>query len=277
MIPVIYLSYDEERAPLLFGDQMMINTIFKSHKEFKKFIGLNGEIHEGAIITMSLYHNEKYMDKLNKYISNLDWVLIIFTGNELNSDAYRELKHPNMKIWLQTPKENDEADRYLPFGYPSNIEYKEEKKKYDWFFAGQVTHKARIDCMNQLKKLPNGKLLETNGFNKGYPYEEYIKYMVESKIIPCPAGPATPDTYRVYEALEVGSLPIVDNDWYWKKVFGFNPFPFVENWKHFSKHYYYELSQFDEKIKLIKHWWKSYKKSLYYNLIDDVNELRSNL
>lgn len=273
-IPVAYVSYNIAREPLLFGDQVMMKDIFDNHNEFEITKGLNSRL-EGAIVSMALFQNELYIENLNADIAKLKWVIIILTANEFGSEAYKKIKHPNMKIWLQTPKQSDQADRFLPLGYPTQITRKAYDKKYDWYFAGQVTNPHRVACVKVLEKIPNGRLLKTPGFGLGYEFGEYIKYMGESKIAPCPSGPATPDTYRVYEALESGCIPIVDSPWYWEKVLQTLELPMLNDWSELPRLMKFELDKWHVVSEDISNWWKNFKGDIYTNLINDIKELRS--
>jgi len=272
MIDVIYESYNIARQPILFGDQVMLRTLFFNTPAFKShvsFMGLNSKV-KGAIVNLSLFHNEEYIDLLNADLRRLDWVLLVLTSNEFGSDAYKQIKHPNMKIWLQTPKKSDKADLFLPIGFPTEIFPIEAEKKHMWMFAGQVTNDVRRECVKVLKKMPTkGLIIETQGFNQGLPHEDYLRAMAESEYIICPSGPATPDTYRVYEALELERTPIVDSPWYWNKVFGKNPLPKVEKWNELP-----DLVLSDKIHAEVRDWWKQYKLKLDKHLSDDIAELR---
>lgn len=273
MIPVCYQSYNVARQPLLFGDQVMMKDIFDSHAEFYITTGINNRF-DGAVVTMPLHQNELYIDNLNADLSKLKWVLLILTANEFGSDAYKDIKHPNMKIWLQTPKQSDEADRFLPLGYPTEIKPKRVKKKYQWFFSGQITNPVREQCVEVLRELKDGKLIETAGFWQGVEHSEYIKLMAQSRVIPCPSGPATPDTFRLYEALELGCIPIVDSSWYWYKLFGMPPFPILENWNNLP--IVMSTIQNNERFaKTIFDWWGNFKDELIKNLFADIKELEN--
>lgn len=276
MIPVIYESYNIARSPMLFGDQVMLKHILDQYEDFETVIGFNSSF-DGGIINISLHHNEQYIDNLNADISSYKWVLIILTSNEYASDAYKKIKHLNMKIWLQTPKAEDKADRFLPLGFPSIIKPRYVNKKYDWFFSGQINHVKRIELYKQLQKMQNGKLLKTEGFNQGYDYGEYLKLMAQSRIIPCPSGPETPDTYRLYEALELGCIPVVDNEWYWKKIFGDFPFKAVENWSELPAIIEEELKDYYLKAQDIANWWGDQKTLIEDNLFNDIEELKANV
>lgn len=53
--------------------------------------------------------------------------------------------------------------------------------------------------------------------------EEYKQILRDSIFVPCPRGNNSADTFRLYEALEVGAIPILDQDDYWNNMFGDNP------------------------------------------------------
>jgi hypothetical protein len=274
MINVLWKSYDPKRPPRLFGDQVMLDEIFvtNSHEFNYK------EDNDGAIVCFSAVNNEQHIDKLNTDLAKLKWVLLIMTANENGNQIYKKIKHPNMKLWLQTPSPDDIADRFIGLGYPTVINKAATEEQYDWFFSGQVTHKRREECVEVLKKLPYGKLNCTEGFNQGYDYPEYISHMAKAKFIPCPAGAVTPDTFRVYEALEVGSIPILDDDGtgYWDKIFGKDhPLPVMRNWSNLEKSMDHLLNVWELAYLPIRDWWSGYKKEVHDNLIADVKELRS--
>lgn len=273
MIPMMYVSYNVARDPMLFGDQVMMRDLLEPHVE--EIVGFNSN-QEGAIVTMPLHQNQDYIDNLNADIRHLKWVIVILTANEFGSDAYKEIKHPNKKIYLTTPKQDDVADRFLPLGYPSIIKKPIVEKKYDWCFMGQVTNDTRRECVKELKKLPNGYLLETEGFSQGLPYDEYIEVMAQSKVVICPSGPATPDTYRVYEALQLGCIPIVDNGWYWHKIFDAPPITVVDNWEELPS---LVQTEFDYLYRstVVGKWWMHQKANILGNIFYDIQELRANI
>ena len=82
--------------------------------------------------------------------------------------------------------------------------------------------------------------------------------------IPCPNGFFHPETYRVYEALECGCIPIVENAYkYYDRLFPGNPFlkidkwldakPIVQGWSN---------EQIEKKRTECKIWWKEKKNSI---------------
>lgn len=304
MIPVIWQSYNPERSARLFGDQIMFNDLFKFNGEyeiqpsFKEYDGFNDFYNSakiiqsgslGAIVMMALEDNKDYIDQLNKDISNLSWCLVILTQNEYGSKAYQDIRHPNMKLWLQTPAQDDVADKFIPLGYPSIVKDHmnafPDERKYDWFFSGQISHQRRKECAKAVEGMPNGIFIGTEGFNEGLDYYDYINYMINSKIVICPAGPETPDTFRVYEALEAGCIPIIDiqdghgkyRKDFWIKIFGEDfPIAQVNVWDSIDDVIEMELNNYSYRSGQINMWWRKYKRQLSDNIFDTVHELGKN-
>ena len=290
MISIIWKSYNKERSARLFGDQIMIDDFcnelgFKQLDDFSQL-----EDGEGAIVTLPLEDNKYRIDQLNTDISKLPWVLVILTQNEYAAQQYREIKHPNMKLWLQSCGKDDIADKFLGFGYPAIVEnyYKPSPTGRDnkWFFSGQITHMRRKQAAEVLKNRTDGLFIGTAGFNDGLEYPEYIAAMARSKLVICPAGPETPDTFRLYEALESGCIPIVDmqdgrgNDRkdYWYKVFGKGfPLAMVDSWYSIDDVMNLELLNYDTRKVEINKWWINYKISFKEELLSTVIKLKEHV
>lgn len=275
MISVIYESYNIARSPLLFGDQIMMRAIYEKNG-FDIIVGKRENL-EGAIFNISLYHNEEYIDQLNADISKLKWVILVLTSNEFGSDYYKKIKHPNKKIWLQTPKRSDEADKFLPIGCPGNLNQSVDTKEYDWVFMGQVTNDTRVACVEQLEKMNNGKLIKTQGFSQGLVHEDYVNEMAKAKFAICPSGPATPDTFRVYEALELGLIPIVDTMWYWEKLGLSHIVNIVDEWSELPKIFPALFANYDVLKKSTIQKWQEYKDDLEQDLLFDIKNLRNRI
>ena len=98
--------------------------------------------------------------------------------------------------------------------------------------------------------------------------EEYISLMLNSKFVPCPRGQNV-ETYRFYEALDCGSIPIFvhspDNE-SWLKLFnGQMPFLKLDSWMHAAalmQHFQTNKEQLEEYRKSILISWTRYKMGL---------------
>ena len=62
--------------------------------------------------------------------------------------------------------------------------------------------------------LPDGYLKVISGFggytDDGVEYQQYLDIMRQSKYVICPAGSMCVDSFRLYEAMECGAIPITD-------------------------------------------------------------------
>ena len=48
-----------------------------------------------------------------------------------------------------------------------------------------------------------------------------MSYMSRAKAVPAPKGNISYDSFRLYEALEVGAVPVAQNVEFWDKLFGY--------------------------------------------------------
>ena len=85
-----------------------------------------------------------------------------------------------------------------------------------------------------------------------------------TEFIPCPNGFFHPETYRIYEALECGCIPIVENAYnYYDRLFPSNPFLRVDKWQEarlIIKEW--KKEKIIEKQKECRNWWQNYKNQL---------------
>lgn len=245
----------------------------------------------GIVVIPGRYHFDK-TDEINADIACLKWVLIVIIGDEDGAFPTEKLKHPNMKVWLMLPHDGTKknVDRYLPNGWPTGTrEYlkqftkQADKRRNDWFFSGQITHKRRrelITYLHSIESVYKGKLIETEGFTQGLPHKEYFKEMARAKIVPCPSGAVIPDSFRLYEALEAGCLPLADNkspngkgEDFWHLLFGEKelPFPIVNDWSEAPLAYH--IDTYPKAANLTYAWWQQKKREMAYWLQEDIKQL----
>ncbi len=241
---------------------------------------------DGAVVIIPGRFQAEHIDKLNADLATLRWALVIIVGDEESVFPSERIRHPNKKLWIQTPipGRHDFADRFLIVGYPTDapkmIGLNREGKLIDWFFSGQVTHERRRECTVQLQRIPGGYLNSTEGFTKGLDREKFYQLLSQAKIAPCPSGPQTPDTFRFAEALEAGCIPVADGlapafpARYWQYLFQEQIlFPVVEDWGTLPELFERLLSQWPGNANSIFAWWQGKKREMAYNLRDDINFL----
>ena len=97
--------------------------------------------------------------------------------------------------------------------------------------------------------------------------------LTSTKFIPCPNGFVHPETYRLYEALECGCIPIVENAYkYYDRLFPNNPFIKVDRWIE-AKPVIREWGddQIKQKREECRTWWSHYKNQLQEFIINKIN------
>lgn len=220
--------------------------------------------------------------ELIDFLNSLKWFILIYVSDECNRLDFSLIpKHG--KIWTQcwtTAKQ--EVDRHLLLGYRYDtikiIETLNKDKRYLWSFVGQVQD-SRVETYKKIEKLPigSGKLIKTTGFggqNDGLPYVDYLQIFCNSKIVICPMGNNCPDTFRMYEALEAGALPIVEGERYWAE---FNiPFPCIEHWTELEwiiNNYELHPEEVIRDTEKAVMWWKEYKRKVLSDLMSDIKVL----
>lgn len=256
---------------------------------FPTFTHHQGEVPDinGAVVVIPSRNQVEHLDEINKQLAKLDWCLVILTGDEQSVFPWKELKHPNMKIWAMHPHPDihQGVDRHLINGYPPQAKQLGKiplnEKPLDVFFAGQINHERREQCADHVEKVPNGKVVRTKGFTQGLPHQEYYQLMSEAKFVPCPAGNHMPDTFRIYEALEAGCIPIADSKPsgkypgnFWYNLFGSEPpFPVIEEWESVQDVINDWMPRWKQKANEIQSWWAKQKRKAAYDLMQDLYAL----
>lgn len=301
-VPVVWVSYHDGTPARGYWDQGIIERLLQG-KLWKPVTGhtfasedeWTEGMADGAVVVLPARHHANDVERLNQDFSRLPWVLLLLTGDEEHVFPVDQLKHPRMLVYEMTPRRDSTADRYLPNGYPlhaldhlSGYGIAAHQRDYDWFFSGQVTHERRRACVEQLRSMKEGDgssvLVETEGFTQGLKPTEYFHFMASAKIVPCPSGPVTPDTFRLYEALEAGCLPIADDrtpqdeaaSGYWRQLFGFEddlPFPIINDWSDLPGLMRYHLDVWPSSANRASAWWQGYKRQLTYRIHDDISQL----
>lgn len=277
MIPVVWLNSER----MSFGCCNLLNEMFDrypcthyTHMSFPPDL-------DGAVL---VFHGggacgTVIPEQLNRLVAPWKWVIFVSVGDEATSFPYTTLSHPNSRRWIQAPLPTTKADRYLIQGYPAGTIRRDMPRQLDWFFAGQDTHARRHECVAALERDKHfGLLLTTQCFGAGMLQLEYLAHMSRARLVPCPAGPSTPDTFRVYEALECGAIPILDavslrpeTRGVWPLLLGDHPLPVIDDWATLPDVMSQWLDGWEMKSRWISLWWRAYKNSfaswLAYDLL----------
>jgi len=171
---------------------------------------------------------------------------------------------------------NNKKVSCLPIGYKSGTLFKKEvvERKYKWAFLGTPHKSSRHDLLFQLSDIEPSFSHKTKKFNeKIIDASKMSEILTSTEFIPCPNGFVHPETYRLYEALECGCIPIVENAYkYYDRLFPNNPFIKVDRWIE-AKPIIRECGndQIKQKREECITWWSQYKKQLQEFTINKIN------
>ena len=169
---------------------------------------------------------------------------------------------------------NDKV-KCIPIGYKSGILNKQKNnKKYKWAFTGTPHKTSRHDLLFQLSEIKPFFCHKTQRFNvKIISAGEMSEVLSSTEFIPCPNGFFHPETYRLYEALECGCIPIVENAYkYYDRLFPDNPFIKIDKWadvKPIIKGW--GIKQIKEKRDECNAWWSKHKIELQDFIVNKIN------
>lgn len=298
MINVVWKTYQPDTIARGYWDQGLLEDLFDGKwpvpgfREFRHSESFDYvEPGDGAVVVVPARHNVDHVAKLNADIAGLPWVVLILTGDEESVFDWRAVVHPNMRKWVMSPTPglhpHDASMQYLGSGYPPHARECLSgsfamPRDLDVFFSGQDTHQRRHDCIEEITvQFPyagTAYVNGTEGFTQGLEKCEYFRYMATTKLAPCPSGPVSVDSFRVYEALESGAIPIADAKTpskdmreHWSMVFGENPpFPVVDDWSEL-RHVLALKDRWKSYANMVGSWWERKKRDLALRLTQDLD------
>lgn len=302
MIPVVFLSLHEERPnhgywDYNFMEQVLEGVIWSPVYELK----FNEYYHiedvplktDGIVLVFPARYHIDDMQVINQHLARFKWAVVIAMNDEEGLFEPEMITHPNVKIWQMTPRTDKmkEGIRYIGDGYPPDsymiADYEKQyyEKPNDWFFSGQITTPRREamdkvlnrgDFMKKYKHVYN----KTDGFTKGLDHQEYYKQIASSKVAICPTGAVTPDTLRLYEALEAGCFPITDDIspvytsiGFFDKMYPGHPLAVVRSYSDLPGYIEDALGAWPANANKTYSWWQNYKRDVVYDLQRDVQQL----
>lgn len=236
---------------------------------------------DGAVVVIPARGQKHRVADINAQLAHLDWCVVILAGDEESVFPHEQLDHPNMTVWVMSPKRgrHDDVSFRIGSGYRQEqravqADIGDAPRVFDWYFAGQVTHQTRRDCAATLREMRNGRLVESPGFGQGLAQRDYLENLVRSKFVPAPSGPVSPDSFRMFEALEAGCVPIGDTPDWWPFLFGEPvPFPTVGRWSQLVDVMPTLVAEWPRNANRVFAWWQGYKRRTADRLEDDVRLL----
>jgi hypothetical protein len=102
--------------------------------------------------------------------------------------------------------------------------------KFIYSFLTRTSFIKRLIDKDLSNKINGNNFIKfTNGFNAGIQYDKYLKLLNNSKVVLCPKGFMSSETFRHFEAIRAGSVVITEklpNTYFYKKF----PCISINNW-----------------------------------------------
>lgn len=251
---------------------------------------LSSPMPDGAVVVFAAGGNEQYIPALNALIAPMPWVVLLLTSDECSNFPWHRIHHPNMRLWVQSARSDKHKGdiTYFPVGCPDTKEMLAtiSTKDIDIGFSGQITHLSREQMAWAFEASINATIKPSPGFTQGLERKDYLDFMSRTKVAPCPSGPCHADTFRLYEALEAGCVPILDHGPrpdeqgraiagfprdFWTRLFGVDhPAPVVEGWSQGPRYAESVLSTYPERNNEVSAWWQLKKREFRLKLQDDI-------
>lgn len=277
-LKVYYLSLKEDTPKKGYWDYGILEYLLKpfDYEEVDSLPSI-----ESGIVVLPARSHKDYWKQLNEELKKIKNVVLFLMGDEEAVFPIEKIDHTNIKIWVQNPDPKKHSQyRRIGTGFAPIFNQTADlpEKSLNWFFAGQVTHSRREECVAELERLSGGEMLGTKGFTQGLKPADYFDKLASAKVAPCPSGPETPDSFRLFESLEVGCVPIADTqtpkaDWdgFWEWLFDMPvPFPKIKNWESLPGYIKSCVRQYPMLNNRIQAFWLRYKCVLQDRLYDDL-------
>lgn len=265
------------------------------HHEVTGDAPMPGPFDQAVVIVPGRYHYEpEWVERLQDDIATSirDYTVLIVCGDEerlFSWDGFVS-EECGCKVWVMTPAVYDELAvpaAMIGEGSPPGIDdvlagTSGLDREFAWGYAGQITHERRQQAELAMRGMVTswdagadghadstlGRCwyLGTEGFTQGMDQDQYWRFLARTKVAPCPAGPETASSFRVWEALEAGCVPIVDarppggTPGYWDRVLGpHHPLPVIDDWATLPTVIGQVLDDWALNAATVSAWWQQHK------------------
>jgi hypothetical protein len=167
---------------------------------------------------------------------------------------------------------------WVPNGYKTGVGPRRPEtlapfsvRSHQMFFSGYLdssgdAKRERTEMLETVNrhKLP-ATLMASSGFAQGLGPVSYAAWMENSRFALVPRG-RSPETIRLYDALELGSIPISLRHPFIDKLMPDAPFILLESWQDLPAWYAAEaaddsrLQKWDERQRQVVEWWGEFKR-----------------
>ncbi len=205
-------------------------------------------------------------------------------GDEFLSGGYELYRHFDFVIRNYYGSAlRGEGIRTVPLGYPVGMagdgtEPRASARRYAWCFLGNMSA-ARPSMIAELRRLAPYHLHTYHigrDESRALSREEYKEILRASAFAPCPMGNVMLETWRLYEALEAGTIPLLSRRAlmpYHDLIMPDHPIPTFTNWRsarRFAERSLADAAALDALQRRVTDWWRAYKADLQAEMAEFV-------
>lgn len=242
---------------------------------------------EGAIVIIPAEYHKDNVAELNATIATLPWAIVVVASDEGGLFPIEDLA-PVHGLWVMTPHFEKhtypEGTQFLSVYYPQDArgliaQFKSLAlgDRQACSFSGQITHDRRYKMVEALEA--DYPINKTAGFTQGLGRREYYELLAGTRVTPAPSGPVTVDSFRAFETLESGGVPILDlvcpagggGAQYWNAILGDqHPVPVIDDWRNAWLTIEDVGDTWPHSSNLVFSWWQTHKRELKHRILADV-------
>jgi len=201
----------------------------------------------GSAAGVGLIHmSDEWYGQDYDYYSNFDFVL--------RNHFSRRLEKPGiLQFPLGLPRMTSVQQTVVP----------QTSRRYTWSFCGNRVA-SRFEMLSAFAGLEPAYVLPQG---QRIPAHEFQEVLTQSKFVPCPMGNVMLETWRAYEALEAGCIPLLERRTtmdYYRNLLGDHPIPTFSSWKEARRFVCQELQRpqdLDRRQTELLAWWHAAKEA----------------
>lgn len=267
-----------------FEFEYITEVLFKDIKHSRIFD--NNQLTQVLDNSVIIYSNnsnnisEEFSNYLNKFMHLGYTFHLLHLSNENlkhNFHYYSKAKHVLRSYY--DPNITSKNVTFLPLGVKSGFINKTKNllgtKEYEFTFIGQPKS-DRQELLSVMETMENVFIHKTNSWNcsTSLTQDECISIYNKTKFTPCPMGSVHPDSFRLMESLESGSIPILknyNNLEYFTKVWGESPVPVLNSWDELKMYYNMNTDDYNELYNKVFNWYSEFKSQLTLTIRNSLN------
>ena len=281
---VVYHRSEVNPATML--ESQWLNSLFSSPLDYRPY---PADMENNAMILHQIVHGKEIMNDLLEILNRLyqqkKQVTILHVSDEFGMDDIRMYNHPAVKkvlrnYWRPDLVSNPKV-QFIPLGFAndrggqskSNPSF--EERKNIWAFAGSLDRPGRQNALEILRKVgPHEEQTKPTWSTPAkLTASAYVEHLRNAKFVPCFAGSKSLESYRFYEAIEHGAIPIYVpsnncSDEY-TELYGKHPFLGFPSWEKVAEMLPLLVKQpkiMEKHREKLREWWSEKKREIRLSL-----------